>query len=166
MSVNVFLVPFDRANFHRTVVNPEFTGADLPEEFPDALKTQETVRIWGVRDGSRNRNQYERMDTRDGLLFYNDGQYTFAGRVGEQFESDWVANTFWGYAPSRMLYTVEDLHRIQIPSSTLNNILDYASDWYPQGFQRAADDRRQNLMNRSGTFSKFVEEFQVDAKET
>ena len=162
MSRDVFLVPFDYPNFRRTVHYPEFTGADLPEDFPEALRTQELVRIWGVRDGSRNRNQFERMDKRDGLLFYNNGQYRFAGRVGEVFEHDWIANTFWGHAPSRMLYSVDDFDQIRLPRSTLNDLLEYSADWYPQGFQRVADDRRQHLINRYGTFSEFVEDFQVD----
>jgi hypothetical protein len=141
MASNVFLVPVDSPNFDRTVDE----GIDL-DEFPDPpsfFEDMDQVRFWGARDGSRNRDYFEKMESRDLVLFYQDGNYIGTGWVGCKFEDEnnWASTTFWQSAPSNLIYTIEDFHRVQVPRAAVNKIFDYESDYNPQGLTRVADTR-------------------------
>lgn len=137
---NVFLVPVDPGNFERTVASP----VDLSEhpDSPDGLPTEGEVRFWGVRDGKRNRQQFERMAPGDVVLFYRDGTYVGIGRVGAKVEDDgWASETFWDGAPAERLYTVTDYRAISVPRAAVNRIFDYGPDYTPQGLFGVADGR-------------------------
>lgn len=141
MTSNVFLVPVDSPNYDRTVDE----GVDV-DEFPDRpshIEDMEQVRFWGARDGSRNRDYFEKMQTGDLVLFYQDGNYIGTGRVGDTFEDEdnWASTTFWQNAPSNLIYTIEDFHRVRVPRSAVNTVFDYDSDYNPQGLTRVADNR-------------------------
>lgn len=152
MASNVFLVPVDSPNFDRTVGE----GIDL-DEFPDHpsfVEGMDLVRFWGARDGSRNRDYFEKMGPGDLVLFYQDGNYIGTAWVGGKFEDEdnWVSTTFWQNAPSNLIYTVEDFNRVQVPRSAVNKIFDYKRDYNPQGLTRVADnrvDRRPKVIARA-----------------
>jgi hypothetical protein len=99
MSSNVFLAPCDAGNFDRTIVSE----VDLSEYStrPEELSEMDTVRFWGVREGSRNEDYFERMDSGDLVLFYQNGNYVGTGWAGITFEDDeqWASRTFWNDAP-------------------------------------------------------------------
>ena len=160
MAENLFLVPYDYPNFRRTVVDGiEVDESDYPDGFPTPTTEADVLRVWGVRDGERNRTYFDQMNPGDGLLFYNQGAYRFAGSVGETFEHSWVANRFWGGAPSEMLYTVENFTRIQLPRGRLNDLLGYKKSSYPQGLQRVSDKKMNNLGQHYGSFGALFEKF-------
>ncbi|MWV38835.1 uracil-DNA glycosylase family protein [Natrialba sp. INN-245] len=143
-SRDVFLVPFDHGNFERTMADP-VDLAEYPECAPE-LSGQREARFWGTRDGSRNRRTFEQMTPGDLLLFYNNGQYVSMGRVGKTFDDSekWVSTTFWGGAPSSLIYTVINYESISVPRKAMNKIFGYKSQYYPQGITRVADDRVNN----------------------
>ena len=143
MTANVFLAPCDSPNFDRTVV----TEIDL-NQFPNRpsfFEEMDQVRFWGVRDGSRNRDYFEKMQRGDLVLFYQDGNYIGTGWVGDKFEdeSNWASTTFWQNAPSQLLYTIKNFNQVQVPKSAVNVIFDYVSDYNPEGLMRVADNRVQ-----------------------
>lgn len=138
---NVFLAPCDPGNFDRTV-----RSTVDPDEYPDhpgALDDLDDVRFWGVREGSRNETHFEKMNSGDLVLFYQDGTYVGSGRVGTTVEDSdgWASETFWDDAPSYLLYTVEDFAEITVPRTALNRIFDYDGSYTPQGLMRVADGR-------------------------
>lgn len=138
---NVFLVPFDLGNYERTLEST----IDLDEypDRPEQLQDEQTVRFWGVREGTRNLQVFERMSPGDLLLFYRDGQYVAMGRVGRTFEDDagWARKTFWEGAPATHLYTVTNFVSIDVDRGVINDIFGYKSEYYPQGLMRVADTR-------------------------
>lgn len=137
---NVFLAPCDPPNFDRTV-----RSAVDPSEYPDrpgALNGEDEVRFWGVREGSQNRTYFEKMNSGDLVLFYQDGTYVGAGLIGTTFEDDgWASTTFWEDAPAQCVYTVEDFAEIAVPRTALNRIFDYDGSYTPNGLTRVADGR-------------------------
>ncbi|QLG61910.1 hypothetical protein [Halorarum salinum] len=141
MSTNVFLAPCDPGNFDRTVRSP----VDLSEypEHPSEVSGMDTVRFWGVRNGSDNETYFEKMESGDLVLFYQDGAYVGTGRIGTTFEDEagWASSTFWNDAPSTRIYTLKEFEQVSVPKSAVNVIFDYVADFNPQGLMRVADNR-------------------------
>jgi hypothetical protein len=70
MSSNVFLAPCDEGN-DRTIRSEVDLSKhpSRPEEFSEI----DTIRFWGVREGPNNESYFERMDSGDLVLFYQNG---------------------------------------------------------------------------------------------
>lgn len=143
MTKNVFLAPCDSPNFDRTV-DTEIDLDGFPDR-PSFFEGMDHVRFWGVRDGSRNRDSFEKMKPGDLVLFYRDGNYIGTGWVGDTFEDEqsWASTTFWENAPSNLIYTITDFDRVEVPKSAVNGIFDYVSDYNPEGLIRVAENRVQ-----------------------
>ena len=141
MSANVFLAPCDAGNFDRTVLS-EVHLSEYPDR-PEALSETDTVRFWGAREGSRNEDYFNRMDSGDLALFHQSGSYVGAGWVGITFEDDeqWASTTFWDGAPSRLIYTVEEFTPVSVPKAVVNRIFNYDEGYNPQGLIRVAENR-------------------------
>ena len=141
MSTNVFLAPCDSPNFDDTVVS-EVDLSKYPDR-PSGFGDREKARFWGVREGSQNRNYFEKMQPGDLVLFYQDGTYIGTGWIGTSFEDDaeWVSTTFWRNAPSKSIYVVTDFHSVNVPKFAVNKIFDYVTDYNPDGLMRVADSR-------------------------
>lgn len=136
----VFLVPIDPANFERTVSSP----VDLGEhpDGPAGLPETGEVRLWGVEDGTRSVETFERMEPGDLLLFYADETYVGVGRVGSTLEdgSGWAGETLWDGAPIEHLFTVTDFAPLEVPRAAVHRLFDYGPDYSP-GFTRVAPNR-------------------------
>ena len=136
----VFLVPIDPANFEQTVTSP----VDLAEQEdrPDDLPETGDVRLWGVEDGTRSVETFERMGPGDLLLFYEDDSYVGVGRVGLTFEDEagWASETFWDGAERGHVFTVTEFEPLSIPRAAVNRLFDYGPEYSP-GFMRVAPDR-------------------------
>ena len=141
----LWLVPADAESYLRTLASPvDLSDApDKPAAFPDE------ARVWGVRtdpaQGSwdRNRRNLERMEPGDPLLVYRngEGQYVGRGEVGPFWHTEYVRDTFWNGGPALDVFAVEDYREIDVPTSTVNRLLDYKEGFVPQGLWRVADDR-------------------------
>jgi hypothetical protein len=141
MTTDVFLAPCDPGNFDRTAL--EEIELDEYEDHPEALSGLETVRFWGVREGSSNRGYFEKMSPGDLVLFYQDSRYIGVGWIGSTFEDEegWASETFWNGAPSKLIYTLEEFVELSVPRASINNVFDYLDGYYPQGLTRVARNR-------------------------
>lgn len=143
-AANVFLAPCDPENFERTVRSK----VDLSEfpDGPDALSGMDDVRFWGVRNGSSNRTNFEKMESGDLVLFYHDQHYVGTGWVGTTFEDEagWASSTFWQDAPSELLYTIDDFSEVTVSKAAVHRIFGYKEGYHPQGLMRVADGRVTN----------------------
>jgi hypothetical protein len=141
----LWLVPVDEKSFVRTLEQPiDLTGAPgKPEHFPDE------ARVWGIRtdpaQGSweRNKRNRERMESGDPLLFYRNIQspYTAAGRVGDFWRTEYVRDTYWEGGPAIDVYSVEEFREVDLSRESVNRLLGYETDFWPQGLWRVAEDR-------------------------
>lgn len=141
----LWLVPVDEESFQETLAKPiDLTDAPAkPENFPDE------ARVWGVRTDSaqgsweRNKRNLERMETGDPLLIYRNSQsrYTATGHVGPFWHTTYVRDEFWNGGPAVDVYTVEDYRECDLDRRTVNRILGYKENFWPQGLWRVADDR-------------------------
>jgi hypothetical protein len=157
MSSNVFLAPCDAGNFDRTIVS-EVDLSEYSTTRPEELSEMDTVRFWGVREGSRNEDYFERMDSGDLVLFYQNGNYVGTGWAGITFEDDeqWASRTFWNDAPSRLIYTVEEFTPVSVPKVAVNQIFNYDEGYNPQGLIRVAESK---LDKRPVTIKRALEKY-------
>lgn len=157
MTGRLFKVPATFPNFGRTVVEPvELSEYDPPPDLPHDIAEAGGVRIWGTRKGGGNREQYEAMEAGDGLLFYDDGECRYAGRVGEKFQTPWVSRTFWGYAPAELLYTVEDFVELPEDDERLRAVLGAAAGSDLEGIEPVSPDVVAAVEDRYGSVPEFV----------
>lgn len=152
MSPQVFLAPCDPGNFDRTVLS-EVDMTEYPDR-PEEFAGLETVRFWGAREGSQNENYFQKMQSGDLVLFYQDGTYVGAGWIGRTFEdeSKWASTTFWNGAPSTLIYTIENFSHVAVPKRAVNHIFGYAEGYNPQGLLRVAEskvNRRPKVIKRA-----------------
>lgn len=152
----LWLVPVDETSFKQTLDEPvDLSDApNKPADFPDE------ARVWGVRtdpeQGSweRNKRNFERMESGDPLLIYRNSQsrYTATGRVGPFWHSPYVRDEYWNGGPAIDIYTVEAYREIDVEPRTVNRLLGYEENFWPQGLWRVADDRPVNrLLDRIQT---------------
>ncbi|MFP8958901.1 hypothetical protein ACLI4Y_19560 [Natrialbaceae archaeon A-CW3] len=153
---NVFLAPCDSPNFDDTVKST----VDLNEysNHPDALNGREEVRFWGARTGARNEGNFEKMQSGDLVLFYQDGNYVGTAWVESKFEDEegWASTTFWRGGESNLVYTLTEFKSIAIPREKVNAIFDYTDGYYPQGLMRVSDD---NVEKRPASIKLALERY-------
>lgn len=146
MGANVFLVNCDSDAYERTV-GSTVELSDYPDR-PSELGDDGEVRLWGVPEGTRNRNYFEEMEADDLVLFYVDGEYVGTGRVGTTFEDDaeWASETFWEES-APLVYTVESFEPVDVPSAAAHGIFDYSAGYTPDALSRVADGRVDNSLD-------------------
>ena len=148
----MFLALSDPGNFDRTVLSA-VNLSEYPDR-PEELFDLNMVRFWGAPEGSRNEDNFERMNPGDLVLFYQNGKYVGTGWVGITFEDDeqWASKTFWNDAPFRFIYTVEEFTPVSVSKAAVNRIFNYAEGYNPQGLMRVAEsklDRRPVTIKRA-----------------
>ena len=141
----LWLVPADERSYQRTLAEPVDLSdvADKPDEFPDR------ARVWGVRTDpeqgtwKRNRRNLDRMDRGDPLLIYRNGtgRYVATGQIGPFWETDYIRDEFWDGGPARHVYPIDGYEEVDIRRETINDLLGYEEQFWPQGLWRVADDR-------------------------
>lgn len=146
MGANVFLAHCDADGFERSVgstVDPT-AFSDAPDELGD-----DAVRLWGVEDGTRNRNYFEAMEAGDLVLFYVDGEYVGTGRVGTTVEDEagWASDEVWEDTDATLLYTVESFQSVAVPGDAVHGIFDYSAGYTPDALSRVADGRLDNSVD-------------------
>lgn len=141
MPASVFLAPCDPGDFERTV-QTEVQVADY-DDVPGEIADQASVRFWGARDGTRNRQFFEKMASGDVVLFYHDGDYVGVATIDTTFEDTdgWARETVWQNAPAHLIYTLRDVSPVAVPRHAVNALFDYDPDHAPQGLIRVSDRR-------------------------
>jgi len=141
--------------FTETVAEP----VSVPENAPEDLQKQSEVRIWGTDDGDQKRTYFNEMETGDPLLFYHDGSFFAAGRVGVAFNSQDVAETLWDNAESQFIYTVTDYQEISVDRAQIATLLGYEENWVPYRFLRVSDDAVSSLLREYNSIEEAFQDF-------
>lgn len=148
--------------FNETVTTPTI----LPPEAPDNLTQSETeTRIWGTTDGKQKRTHFYSMASGDPILFYRDGVFFAAGRVGTTFENQEVGEYLWGNSESRLLYTIESYQELSVPSEQVGELLGYESGWFPRGFTRVSENAVGNLLQQYSSVEEAFQDLQSSPDE-
>jgi hypothetical protein len=162
----LYLVPIGEEwteRFERTVATP----IDLTTQHPiEELSELSEARIWGTTKGEQKRIFFESMETGDPLLFYNEGEFFAAGRVGRSFENPQIGQWLWGNPDSRFVYTVKEFQAISVPRSDLNALLGYSDQYSPQGFVRVSEKATSNLLQQYASVEEAYQEIVSQNNET
>ncbi|WP_254863108.1 hypothetical protein [Halovivax gelatinilyticus] len=133
---NVYLAPCDSPNFDNTV--QEVVNLNAVSDVPEPLDGEDEVRFWGARTGSRNEANFEKMESGDLVLFYQNGAYIGTAWVNSKFRDGncWASTTYWRGGESNLIYTLTDFEEISVSRQKVNTIFGYTKDYYPQGLMR------------------------------
>lgn len=142
--------------FSQTVASP----VSVPESAPADLQKESEARIWGTTEGGQKRTFFEEMEPGDPLLFYTDGAFFAAGRVGAVFENPAVGEALWDNPDSRLLYTVTTYQEIALPRAELAELLGYEPAWVPLGFLRVSADAVSSLLRQYNSIEAAFQDFQ------
>lgn len=144
-------------HFEQTVSSP----VSVPERVPEDLQRETEARIWGTTEGRQKRTFFEEMEPGDPLLFYNDGEFFAAGRVGTAFENPSVGETLWENKESRFIYTVEDYQEISVSRERVATLLGYEEGWAPYRFLRVSQDAVNSLLQQYNSIEEAFQDFQT-----
>jgi len=141
--------------FNDTVASP----VSVPVEAPEDLQKQTEARIWGTTDGNQKRTFFEEMETGDPLLFYNDGEFFAAGRVGAAFENPSIGDALWDNPDSQFIYTVTDYQEISVDRERIAQLLGYEDNWVPYRFLRVSQDAVSSLLREYNSIEEAFQDF-------
>jgi hypothetical protein len=142
--------------FNETVIS----SIPVPEGAPEDLLREDEIRMWGAPEGPQNRRFFEQMESGDPILFYNQGEFFAAGRMGTAFESPQVGEDVWGNRDSRFIYTVDDIQDISVPLEKIADLLGYDDDWIPRRFVRASENALSSLLQQYNSVEEAFQDFQ------
>lgn len=157
----LFVVPVGKDwidDFTQTVSSP----ISLPERAPEDLQREGESRIWGTTEGSQKRTFFEEMEPGDPLLFYNEGEFFAAGRVGTAFEDPTVGEVLWENSDSRFIFTVEDYQEISVSRERVATLFGYEDGWVPQRFLRVSPDAANSLLQEYNSIEEAFQDFQTE----
>lgn len=140
--------------FNRTVDQPiDLSGTPIEE-----LQDLETARVWGTTSSSRKRSFFEKMATKDSILFYHYGEFFATGKTGRSFENPKAGEWLWNNYDSRFIYTVTDYQPISISVESVNHLLGYESGNVPNGFIRVAENRIDSLLREYSSLDEAIQD--------
>lgn len=144
--------------FDLTVDSP----VSVPDEAPEDLQREGKARIWGTTKGRQKRMFFEEMDPGDPMLFYNEGEFFAAGRVGTAFENQEVGKELWNNPESRFIFTVNDYQEISVPREEVTALFGYEDRWIPRRFLRVSPEAVNSLLQRYNSIEEAFQDFQTD----
>lgn len=145
-------------HFDRTVDSE----IEPPQGALEYLQREEELRIWGTTEDKMSRTYFEDMEPGDALLFYNDGEFFAAGRVGITFEDSDVGAELWDNRESRFIFTLSDYQEISVPREKVGQLLGYEEGWVPYRFLRASSDAVNSLLKQYNSVEEAFQDFQAD----
>jgi hypothetical protein len=154
VSSNIFLARSDPKDFDRTVLS-EVELSSYPDH-PEAFSEMETAQFFGAPESRRS--TFEKMNADDLVLFHQNGEYIGTGWIETTFEDDqqWASTTVWSDTSSTLIYTLQGVTSVSVPTTAVNRIFEYADGYMPQNLMRVAADR---VDNRPKTIKRALEQY-------
>ncbi|MCQ4334996.1 hypothetical protein KM295_16210 [Natronomonas sp. F2-12] len=139
MSSNIFLARSSPEDFDRTVLS-EVELSSYPDH-PEAFSEMDTVRFFGAPESKKD--TFEKMSTDDLVLFHQNGEYVGTGWIGITFEDEqqWAGTKVWSDTSSTLIYTVQGVKPVSVPTTAVNRIFGYADGYTPLNLMRVAGSR-------------------------
>lgn len=130
------------------------TQRDTPTELMEAAAIFGDTAVWGTSSG--NKQYYEQLKPGDVVLFYSDGEYMKAGRIGRKFYSPGISQELWGEGDG-LIYTLYDVSDISVPASKFNELVNYSDRAVPnKALQRVGDEKARRLEEHYGSIERFL----------
>jgi len=148
----LYLIPVSddwRPKFDETVTAPVTLDADAPPVIEPVLP----ARIWGTTETESPAKQsyIRRLRPTDHLLFYANGDFFAAGRVGHVYDSPELGNWLWGRTESRHVFTITRYQDWAPSIDTIWDRLGYGTRKVVNGFMRVDDDLVEDLRQQFGS---------------
>lgn len=127
---------------------------ETPTELLEAAAIFDDAAVWGTPAG--NIQYFEQLSPGDVVLFYQDGMYMRAGRIGRAFHSEEISKELWG-RDHGLVYTLYDVADISIPVSEFNERVGYSENDVPnKALQRLGDEKVNKLVNHYDSIERFL----------
>jgi len=156
----LYLIPVSdywRDKFRNSVEQPH----DLRqyENVPPQLEGIDRLRIWATTETDANNKQsaINKMEPRDYILFYYQGEFFAGGTVGRAFENPAVGKLIWDQSKSRHIYTLEQFTYDVPQIERVWSMIGYEGRQVVQGFTRVADRRVSNIREEYGSLESLID---------
>ncbi len=148
-------------NFSSTIkhgVPYENIAPYLSEEGKSKLLNEEVIYSWGNRAGTRE--QWERMEYGDLVIFYAKGELVLVGDVYYKQHSPELALAMWppdeNGNPWEYTYFLRNLRYIKVPMRAFNWAAGYKSNFIIQGFLHLKGEHLQAIQRQYGSIEAFL----------
>lgn len=150
--------PAAQAHYEETVHSPvplnrvrtQLAAQNL--DLPDVFELLQAVPVWGVTPGTRGQNarSWQQVEAGDVALFYGKKRFFASSVVIGKVHAATLARDLWGNDPAgqtwEYVYFLDEVTDRGISVEAFNQVMGYAANNIPQGFQVVADDRAEDLL--------------------
>ncbi len=110
--------------------------------------------VWGAVPGPLNETRWEKMESGDVVLIYNNGYIRFVGEIAAKVRSKELAKYFWHETPEgetwELIYFILNEERVSVPLSKINPLFGYKENYSPQGLTMINEDATKYFLSRYG----------------
>lgn len=110
--------------------------------------------VWGSVPGPMNEPRWEKMDTGDIVLIYNQGCIKFIGEIAAKVRSKELARYFWheteGGQTWELMYFIVNEQNVNVPLRELNPLFSYRQTYSPRGFSMISEETTANFVTNYG----------------
>ncbi len=134
-----------------------------PEEIEELKKCLhgQPYSVWGATPGSGNIRTWESMEPGDYVMIYRRGKIILVAEVAMKAHSPDLAKHFWGVDQNdktwEYVYFLVNEVEVNIDQAELNNYLEYAPNYSPQGFMAVKQEKADKLLLLYGDLISFLQ---------
>ncbi len=159
-------------NFEKTIEGGYKKSDLLPllsGEDKEALKDVDTLMIWGNKPSLQSK--WEKMRKGDWVLFYKNGNISFAGKLLYKTHNKAIANELWGpqmgengtVVSWEYIFFVSDLKPVNKAYKIMADLAGYKGA-VVQGFQPYKEEGVEEIIRQFGSVDNFLFEKELDQK--
>lgn len=152
---------YDTIKNKRTV---EETAKFLNEKEAEELKEVfhgQSFSVWGAMPGTNNIRSWNNMQSGDYVMVYRHGKIILAAEIAMKVHNQDLAKYFWGIGRNgdtwEYVYFLINEIEVGVSQSELNKYLEYADNYFPQGFMAVDQKKADNLLSLYGDLISFLQ---------
>src|SRR3989344_945300 len=170
MAIKLFIITASQPESYKHYIDTIEEGFSLTdieqflsEEDLEKIKIifgNKKIHAWGGTPGSGNVRTWNNLDVDDRIIIYRKLNYEYVATVAYKFHNKELAKHLWGNDSEgqtwEYMYLLDNVTELSVPASEFNKVVNYASNYFPQGFTQISGNKLTPLLDRFGSIDEFL----------
>ena len=140
------------------------TDIDIKNILKTEQNSKDKLMVWGNTPGRAA--SWNKMNSGDLILFYQDRKYTYAGNLLVKFRNKALSDKLWGPDENGVsweyVYFLTTLRKLDMPANIIQQLAGYESE-VVLGFQPLNDKGMQAIISQYGSVEAFIDRYTIPA---